>query len=92
MIGGQEELGWTHSARLILYHVHGSSSRTLFLRHASGSVIAPEPLPFLSTLLEEGDVDPKQATVFLHPAALIRDYCANSGLPPSFLQAGGGVP
>ena len=84
-----EPPNWTQSARLILCHVHRSSSRTLFLRHASGSVIAPEPLPFLSTLLEEGDVDPKETAVFLHPATLILDYCANSGLPADSLQAEG---
>jgi len=84
-----EQLSWVNSARLILCHVHRSSSRMLFLRHKSGSIIAPEPLPFLSTLLEEGDADPKAPAVFFHPAVLILDYCAKSGLPPDFLQAEG---
>lgn len=81
---------WAGASRLILYHVHRSSSRTLFLRHATGSVIAPAPLPFLSTVLEEGEYDAEDLAVFAHPAALARDYCARSGLEPSLLQAEGG--
>lgn len=84
-----EQPSWVNSARLILCHVHRSSSRTLFLRHASGSIITPEPLPLLSTLLEEGEADPKETTVFLHPTALILDYCAKLGHPPDFLHVEG---
>ncbi len=84
-----EEPNWAQSARLILYHSQSTSARTLFLRHASGSIIAPAPLPFLSTLLDEGDDDPKDSGVFLHPAALIREYCEGLGLPPALLQAEG---
>ena len=81
--------GWAQSARLILYHTQSTSARTLFLRHASGSVIAPEPLPFLSTVLDEGESDTKKTTIFLHPAALVHDYCVSLGLEPSLLQAEG---
>ncbi len=78
---------WAEAARLILYHKQGASARTLFLRHASGSIITPCPLPFLSTLLEEeGETG---LAVFMHPAALVRSYCEGLGLDPSLLQAEG---
>jgi hypothetical protein len=81
-----ETLAWADSARLILYHVQGTSARTLFLRHASGSVIAPVPLPFLSTLLDEEEFDPEDAAMIAHPAALVRGYCFHAGLEPGLLQ------
>ncbi len=79
---------WAGKARLVLYHSQSTSARTLFLRHASGSVIAPTPLPPLSTLLEE-EFDAGDEAVFLHPSALLHDYCAKLGLAPSLLQAEG---
>lgn len=85
----QGEPSWAQSARLILYHSQSTSARTLFLRHASGSVITPEPLPFLSTVLDEDEADPKETVVFLHPAVLIREYCESLGLPTTLLQAEG---
>ncbi|MFM8333747.1 MAG: hypothetical protein ACKN9T_18890 [Candidatus Methylumidiphilus sp.] len=81
-----ETRDWAQAARLILYHSQSTSARTLFLRHASGSVIAPTPLPPLSTLLDDGD---GEAGLFLHPAALIRDYCLKMELPTDLLQAQG---
>lgn len=80
--------GWADQARLILYHVQGTSARTLFLRHATGSVIAPEPLPPLSTVLDEPGVE-GELPVFLHPATLIRDYCASFILDSSLLEPQG---
>lgn len=82
-----EPRAWDDRARLILYHSQSTSARTLFLRHATGSVIAPEPLPPLSTLLEEGAFEPGE--VFLHPQALVHSYCAGLGLESSLLQADG---
>jgi hypothetical protein len=85
-----EKHPWAGAARLILYHSQSTSARTLFLRHASGSVIAPEPLPPLSTLLEEEGLEAAGGVaVFLHPAALARDYCLSLGLAPALLQAQG---
>ena len=81
-----EAHGWAMEARLILYHSQSTSARTLFLRHESGSVIAPEPLPPLSTVLDEGEFN---VGIVLHPAALTRHYCEAFGLPPSLLQAEG---
>jgi hypothetical protein len=84
-----EQQGWARVARLILYHSQSTSARTLFLRHASGSVITPEALPPLSTVFDEGEFEPGAAAVFLHPAALVSDYCAGIGLPTALLQAEG---
>jgi hypothetical protein len=84
-----EERKSARGARLILYHSQVTSARTLFLRHASGSVIAPEPLPPLSTVLDEEEFTSYDNALFLHPATLIRDYCTSLGLPPSLLQPDG---
>jgi hypothetical protein len=84
-----EPHGWASEARLILYHSQSTSARTLFLRHASGSIIAPEPLPLLSTVLDEGEFDIGDTGIFLHPAALVRNYCEAYGIPPSLLQVEG---
>ena len=84
-----EGQAWASSARLILYHSQSTSARTLFLRHGSGSVIAPEPLPFLSTVLGEGEFNIGDAGIFLHPATLTRAYCVALDLQPSLLQVDG---
>lgn len=41
--------------RFLLYHLQSISSRLLFVRHASGSVLTPRPLPFLSSPVEEDE-------------------------------------
>lgn len=84
-----EMSGWSGASRLILYHSQSTSARTLFLRHATGSVIAPEPLPASSRLVgqqgREADISP----LFLHPASVVGHYCASCGLAASLLQADG---
>lgn len=77
---------WRRTTRLILYHSQSTSARTLFLRHGTGSVIAPEPLPKLSTLLDEAALASDPATVRPHPAAVVGDYAASLGLPGGLLQ------
>lgn len=78
---------WRQTTRLILYHSQSTSARTLFLRHDSGSVIAPEPLPRLSTLTDdEPDLATDQAAPRPHPAAVVSDYAAALGLPAGLLQ------
>ncbi|MFZ4702144.1 MAG: hypothetical protein ACOYMG_19025 [Candidatus Methylumidiphilus sp.] len=84
-----DQQNWPETARLILYHSQSTSARTLFLRHPSGSVIAPEPLPALSTLVEQEKLASLGAEIFLHPATLIRDYCERFGLLTSLLRAEG---
>ncbi len=39
--------------RFLLFHLQPISSRLLFMRHASGSVLTPRPLPFLSSPIED---------------------------------------
>lgn len=75
-------------ARLILYHSQSTSARTLFLRHASGSVITPEPLPALSSLLVE-DATTRDAECFVHPAVLVQACLRELDLPAGLLQASG---
>jgi len=84
-----ETHGWAGESRLILYHSQSTSARTLFLRHGSGSVITPEPLPPLSSVLEDGGFDIAGVAIFLHPAALVREYCTALGLPHTLLKAEG---
>lgn len=76
---------WAGQARLILFHKQHTSARTLFLRHANGSVVTPLPLPPLSMLLDEDEASLPQE-VYVHPAMLARDYCLGLGQEPSLLQ------
>jgi hypothetical protein len=87
-----DDLFLASQARLILYHSQSTSARTLFLRLASGSVITPKSLPPLSTVIyrvDSVDLPAPEPEVFLHPAALVRDYCVGFGLEPALLQADG---
>ncbi|MDD1650808.1 MAG: hypothetical protein LUO80_10515, partial [Methylococcaceae bacterium] len=81
-----EPESWAITARLILYHSQSTSARTLFLRHATGSVIAPEPLPFLSRVLDETGQDTGPFRGFLHTSSVALDYCTKRGLTASLLQ------
>jgi len=65
----------TVPARLILVHKQGTSARTLFLRFKSG-VVAPEPLPALAQVVDEGGA----GDVVVHPAALFAQVAASLGL------------
>jgi hypothetical protein len=84
-----EGFAWADHARVILYHSQSTSARTLFLQHASGSVLAPLPLPPLSTLLDEDEFQPGQEAVVIHPSALIHDYCAKLGVDVGLLRVDG---
>jgi hypothetical protein len=68
--------------RFLLYHKQATSARTLFLRFANGSALAPEPLPFLSTPAEEGSA----ATGAIHPAALALKLAESLGIAPDIVQ------
>ena len=50
------------TVRIVLYHKQATSARTLFLRHADGSVCAPAPLPPLATVLAEDESPVKSST------------------------------
>jgi hypothetical protein len=59
---------WNAKTRVILYHKHRTSARTLFLRRADGSLMAPVPLPPLSSVLGDGeDIDDKDVSQSLAP-------------------------
>lgn len=70
--------------RFLLYHKQATSARTLFLRFANGSVLAPEPLPFLSMPLEEEAED--MAAGATHPAALALKLASALGIAPEIVQ------
>ncbi|MBF0246495.1 MAG: hypothetical protein HQL36_00255 [Alphaproteobacteria bacterium] len=72
------------SARLILVHKQPVSARTRFLRYEHG-VIAPEPLPALSQVLEEDELA-GSAVVLEHPAMLINRVTEGLGLAASDLK------
>lgn len=69
--------------RLILFHKQSTSGRTRFLKFATGFV-AFEQIPFLSTLVDERDVD---RTVCPHPAASLRDAERRLGLTDGAIEA-----
>ena len=73
----------TTEIRFLLYHKQSISARTLFLKFAGGSVLAPAPLPFLSSPVDpeqhpESDFDGQ-----LHPATLAKELADGLGLPAS---------
>lgn len=69
--------------RVILYHKHFTSARTVFLRHAHGGVSMPQPLPTLATVLEE---DEEAAANAVHPASLAQVLCRYLDLPPDSIE------
>lgn len=62
--------------RFLLFHLQPISARLLFLRHASGSVLAPDPLPLLSSPIEDDAPAPKLDLI----QQLILGMRLNSGL------------
>ncbi|HEY6898376.1 MAG TPA: hypothetical protein VI279_14040 [Rhodocyclaceae bacterium] len=69
--------------RLILFHKQSTSGRTRFLRFGSG-LLAFEPLPALSALVEEGAA---ASSVRPHPAAALRAAEERLGLAGGSLKA-----
>jgi hypothetical protein len=70
--------------RFLLYHKHPTSARTRFLRFAGGTVLAPYPLPFLSSPLEPEDIEP--AAAMMHPATLARRLAGGLQIPAALLE------
>jgi hypothetical protein len=64
----------------IVFHKQGTSARTLFLRMQNGSVMLPEPFPFLSSPLEP-DVYAEGCAHFGHPATLAQRLATVLALP-----------
>jgi hypothetical protein len=72
--------------RFIVFHKQGTSARTLFLRMKNGSVILPQPFPFLSSPLEpDARADENGCAHYGHPATLAQNLAAVLGLPPENL-------
>ncbi|MDP2902210.1 MAG: hypothetical protein Q8N96_03760 [Methylovulum sp.] len=55
--------------RLLLYYKGDISALTLFAQHAGGSVCFPEPLPALSSALEQEEFE--DSKVSIHPSTLV---------------------
>ena len=75
-------------ARLILYHKQSTSARTRFLRLDYGGICAFEPLPTLSSYIDDDDFD-NDDNIRLHPAQLISDAEQRMGLKNGGLAADG---
>lgn len=70
--------------RLLLYYKGDISALTLFAQHANTSVVMPEPLPLLSSILEE-HTHP-DSKVSLHPALLLNEFNALFKLDSDLLK------
>ncbi|QFY41988.1 hypothetical protein F6R98_04535 [Candidatus Methylospira mobilis] len=71
----------------LAYHKQATSARTLFLRMNNGSVMLPEPFPFLSSPLEPGEVVYDNGCAQLeHPATLGQRFSTVLGLPPESVE------
>ncbi|MCF7991112.1 MAG: hypothetical protein K9M02_11780 [Thiohalocapsa sp.] len=71
--------------RLILYHKHGTSARTRFLRLAHGGVCGPDALPAGAELGAD-----EAPAVLTHPAMLLRAAEERFHLPRGSLEPDGG--
>jgi hypothetical protein len=72
--------------RVVLYHKQSTSARTLFLRQADGGVVAPEPLPVLSSVLDDGECPDRDSPLAPHPASLALALCRRLELPADFIE------
>ena len=78
-----------NDCRLIFYHKQNTSARLRFLRFASGSVCAFEPLPALSQIVDESIDVEVDSTVVTHPARLVRDAGRQLGLDVDLMKVEG---
>lgn len=71
--------------RLLLYYKGDISALTLFAQHENGSVCLPEPLPALSSILEEDSGYASKVSV--HPAVLVQGVNQLLGLDNELLRS-----
>lgn len=71
--------------RLIMYHKHHTSARLRFLKFSHGGVCGFDPLPTLSSLMDD---DPEEAVVS-HPASHISDAEKRLGMSSGDLEIDG---
>ncbi|MEQ1557677.1 MAG: hypothetical protein ABL933_01895 [Methyloglobulus sp.] len=74
--------------RLLLYYKGDISALTLFAQHSNGSICFPEPLPALSSALEEEEFE--ETKVSLHPAMLVNHINQLLNLDNDLLKAEAG--
>jgi hypothetical protein len=74
--------------RLLLYYKGDISALTLFAQHENGNVCLPEPLPALSSILEEDSGYSSQVSV--HPAVLVQGIHQMLNLDNDLLRSEGG--
>lgn len=83
-------MGHNDHTHLIMYHKHGSSARTRFLKLAYGGVCGFDPLPVLSQLIDGEMVKhPSAKDVLHHPAPLVTKAEQSLGLSAGSLEAEG---
>lgn len=71
--------------RLLLYYKGDISALTLFAQHSNGSICFPEPLPALSSALEQEEFE--ETKVSLHPAMLVNNINQLLNLDDDLLKA-----
>lgn len=71
--------------RIILFHKHGTSARTRFLRFAENTVCAFAPLPALAQVIDE-TVKVPQPTVGFHPAMQLKQAAEKLQLPDDIFE------
>jgi hypothetical protein len=74
--------------RLLLYYKGDISALTLFAQHRNGSICFPEPLPALSSALEQEEFE--ETKVSLHPAMLVNNINQLLKLDNDLLKAEAG--
>lgn len=71
--------------RIILFHKHGTSARTRFLRFADNTVCGFAPLPQLAAIIDDADTPP-QPQVETHPAMKLKEAAERLQLPATALE------
>lgn len=72
-------------ARLIMYHKHPTSARLRFLKFSYGGVCGFDPLPTLSSMIDEEPEVP----VVTHPASYVSDAEKRLGISSGDLEIDG---
>lgn len=69
----------------ILFHKQATSARTLFVRHADGSICSNGAFAEPAELLEDGSVD-TTGNLVPHPTRLLRAVAEDLGMEPGALE------
>jgi hypothetical protein len=74
--------------RLLLFYKGDISALTLFAQHSNGSICFPEPLPLLSSALEQEEFEESKVTI--HPSMLVNAINQQLQLDNDLLHAEAG--